>query len=305
MSDAREIVKALKGISKGKVMENVPMSAFTSIGVGGPAEVAWVPIDAEELCRVLDLCEREGFKYEVLGAGTNVIVRDGGIEGLTVLMRGALEWIDMNGALIRAGCGTSLPRLSWLSAKAGLSGFEFAGGIPGTVGGGMQTNAGAFGGCIADVLHSALLRLVGGEVVKWDKEQFGFEYRSSKIPKNAVVLEATFNLRVSRSDEVRARMKEMADKRRQSQPTGVMSAGSIFKNPKGDSSARLIDSAGLKGLKLGKAMVSEKHAGYIINTGGASARDVLILMEEVQRKVFELYGVKLEPEVKIIGKELN
>lgn len=305
MSEAREIVKALKRISRGRVMENVPMSAFTSMGVGGPAEVVWTPIDSNELCQVLDLCEREGFRYEVLGAGTNVIVRDGGIEGLTVLMRGALDWVEMNGVLIRVGCGVSLPRLASLSAKAGLSGFEFATGIPGTVGGAMQTNAGAFGGCIADVLKSAKLRLPGGEVAEWQKDQFEFGYRTSRIPRSATVLEATFELITSTPEKVKAQMREIEEKRRLTQPRGVMSAGSIFKNPKGESSARLIDSAGLKGMKVGKAMVSEKHAGYIVNTGGASARDVLTLMEEVKRKVFELYGVELEPEVRIIGKELN
>lgn len=305
MNGAKEIVKALKRLSKGRVMENVPMSAFTSMGVGGPAEAAWSPVDSKELCRILDLCEREGFKYEVLGAGTNVIVKDGGIEGLTVLMRGALDWVEADGVVLRAGCGASLPRLAGFAARAGLSGLEFAGGIPGTVGGAMQTNAGAFGGCIADVLKRALLRLSGGEIVEWGNDRFEFGYRSSKIPKGAVVLEAVFELSASTEETVKARMKEMDEKRRQTQPRGVMSAGSIFKNPKGDSAAKLIDSAGLKGLKVGKAMVSEKHAGYIVNTGGASARDVLALMEEVRRRVFELYGVELEPEVKIIGKEMN
>jgi len=302
MTKPPEIARAVREFSRGAVIENAPMISFTSMGVGGPADVLWIPVDEKEILQVLDRCDREGWTREALGAGTNVIVKDGGIEGLTVVIRGTLEWIEVTGKSIHAGAGASLPRVARTAARAGLSGLEFATHIPGTIGGAILTNAGAFGGSIADALVSAKVRLPNGEIENWDAQKFGFDYRSSNLPEGALILSLQLNLTEADPARIRERVGEMEKKRRTTQPAGVRSAGCVFKNPPGDSAGRLIDAAGMKGKRFGGAMISNVHANFIINAGDATANDVISLIEEAQRAVLETSGVDLIPEVRVIGR---
>lgn len=304
MTKPHEIARAIREVSKGAVIENAPMISFTSMGVGGPAEVLWIPTDEREILQALERCDREGWSWEALGAGTNVIVRDGGIEGLTVVIRGTMEWIDIAGKSMNAGAGASLPRIARAAARAGLSGLEFAAHIPGTLGGAILTNAGAFGGSIGDIVVRAKIRLPNGSIENRDAKQFDFGYRSSNLPEGALILSLDLNLSESDPDRIKARIAEMEKKRKSTQPTGVRSAGCVFKNPPGDSAGRLIEAAGFKGKRYGGAMISNVHAGFIVNAGDATAAEVIALMEDVHRVVLESSGVDLIPEVRLIGREL-
>ena len=275
------------------------LSKHTSFRIGGPASMAF-PTSPEELAGLYRYCLDQGTAPLVLGAGTNVLAPDAGLDRLVICTKNLSEIRDMGNGMIDAQCGVSLARLACFARDLGLTGLEFAHGIPGTVGGGVYMNAGAYGGemCQAAVETTAILP--DGTVWHAAGEAQGFGYRTSALQqKHAVILQTRFALQPGDAGEITARMQDLANRRRASQPLDKPSAGSTFKRPVGGYAAALIDQAGLKGKGVGGAAVSEKHAGFVVNLGNATAADVLATMELVQKEVYENSGIQLEPEVRI------
>lgn len=277
-----------------------PLSRHTSFRIGGPAELMLCPKKEAELAGCIAFCKTQGIPYRILGGGTNVLAPDEGVPGAVLLTRGLEEIRQISDTEIEAGCGLSLARLALFAQKAGLTGLEFAHGIPGTVGGGMYMNAGAYGGELAQVAVSARLLRPDGEVETVEGPAMGLSYRHSVfMEREGVILSARFRLTPGDPEAILARMKELAEKRRNSQPLDLPSAGSTFKRPVGGYAAALIQEAGLKGFRVGDAAVSTKHAGFVVNLGAATAADVLELVAKVQERVFAASGIRLEPEVRI------
>ena len=299
MSSLKDILlERMPGLS---VLEGEPMSRHTTFRIGGPAEYFAQPASAEETALAIRTAQECGVPVLVVGNGSNLLVRDGGIPGLVVLLGERFSRIDVCGNTITAQAGATLARLASAAQKAGLSGLEFASGIPGTVGGGTAMNAGAYGGELSQVLSQADV-LEDGRILTLSASEMEMGYRSTRILKRGgIALQASFALQPDDPEEIAARMRDLNGRRREKQPLEYPSAGSTFKRPEGYFAGALIEGAGLKGTRIGGAMVSEKHAGFLINTGNASAEDVLALIAHVQKTVREKYGVDLEPEVRIVG----
>lgn len=279
-----------------------PMAAHTTFRVGGPADYFTEPGDEETLAQVQALCRREGMASYILGNGSNLLVSDSGYRGMMILLGKAWSGITVDGSRICAGAGAMLSAVSRQAWKAGLTGLEFASGIPGTVGGAVVMNAGAYGSEMSAVLKSARVMTAEGEVLTIPAGELSLGYRTSCIPaKGYTVLEAEFALEPGDPAAIGSRMEELAAQRRQKQPLEYPSAGSTFKRPEGYFAGKLIQDAGLRGFRVGGAQVSEKHCGFVINKGGASASDIMQLCCQVQQKVRDQFGVELELEVKVLG----
>lgn len=278
-----------------------PLSAHTSFRIGGPAEVMAFPKNAEELCDILNKSAILDCKPVILGAGTNVLAPDAGLKGLVICLKDSLDGMEqLDECTIRIMSGVSMTRAAVYAANLGLSGLEFAHGIPGTVGGGVYMNAGAYGGEICQVCTRVAVMDEQGHIKIYSTEQMGFSYRKSRLEdEGGIVIYAEFQLQKAPIDEIRGKMRELMDKRKASQPLELPSAGSAFKRPVGGYAAALIDQAGLKGFRVGGAAISEKHAGFAVNLGGATAVDVQNLLKQVSEIVFEKSGIRLEPEVRI------
>ena len=282
-----------------QLRDSEPMAEHTSFHIGGPAPMAFPTAD-EELAALYRFCLQEGVKPLLLGAGTNVLAPDSGLDRLVICTRQMTELRDCGNGILEAQCGVLLAKLASFARDLGLTGLEFAHGIPGTVGGGIYMNAGAYGGELCQVAVSTTALLPDGTLWTAEGEAQEFSYRDSAFQKkDATILRSRFQLQPGDRTEITARMQELALKRRTSQPLEMPSAGSTFKRPVGGYAAALIDQAGLKGKGIGGAAVSEKHAGFVVNVGGATAADVLATMEMVQKKVLEHSGIQLEPEVRI------
>ena len=297
------LYNAIAEFAPGRVLMNEPMCRHTTFRVGGSADVMFFPQSAEELQRAMALARAQGADVLVIGNGSNLVVRDGGVRGLVIVLGEHMARIGVEGACLRAQAGAMLARVSAAAQEAGLSGLEFASGIPGTLGGGCAMNAGAYGGQLSDVLSCAMV-LLDGEVRTLSRDEMQMSYRST-LPLRAggIVLEAKFELHADDPAEIMARMKELNARRRDKQPLNLPSAGSTFKRPEGRFAGALIEGCGLKGARVGGAQVSEKHAGFIVNTGGATASDILGLIALVQRRVLAETGVALETEVRIVGED--
>ena len=280
---------------------DVPMSRLTSFRIGGPAKCVACPKTEEELSSLLKLCAANGVEPVILGAGTNVLAPDAGMERLVIVLKDALEGMEQIGETsIRVMAGVTMSRAAVFAAGLNLGGLEFAHGIPGTVGGGVYMNAGAYGGEIKDVCKRVRIMDMQGEARWIFNEEAAFSYRHSCLEDNPwIVVAAEFELTPKPEAEVWEKMKELIGKRRASQPLDLPSAGSAFKRPVGGYAAALIDQTGLKGFQVGGAAVSEKHAGFVVNLGGATAADVQELLKAVSDKVFDRTGIRLEPEVRI------
>ena len=280
---------------------NEPMSNHTSFRIGGGAEVMAFPKTAEELSKILKVSALLDTKPVILGAGTNVLAPDEGISGLVICLKDCLGGMEQTGEnTIRVMSGVTMTRAAVFAANLGLSGLEFAHGIPGTVGGGVYMNAGAYGGEIKDVCEYVEVMDRSGNVRRLTNEEMGFSYRHSILEDSGeIVLSAQFRLMPGPEEEIKAKMKELMGKRSASQPLDLPSAGSAFKRPVGGYAAALIDQAGLKGYAVGGAAISTKHAGFAVNLGGATAADVRNLLKQVSDIVFEKSGIRLEPEVRI------
>ncbi|MCD8083554.1 MAG: UDP-N-acetylmuramate dehydrogenase [Clostridiales bacterium] len=279
-----------------------PMSRHTTFRTGGPADWFVEPEQWSELADVLAVCREEHVPYYILGNGSNLLVGDRGYRGVMVALGAPLAAMTADGRRIRAGAGASLAALARLALEQGLGGLEFASGIPGSVGGAVVMNAGAYGSEICQVLRAVTLLTPEGEIRECRAEELELGYRASCIPRRGfVVLDALFELEPGDPEEIRARMEDLAARRREKQPLQFPSAGSTFKRPPGYFAGRLIDEAGLKGFSVGGAQVSEKHGGFVINRHQATSEDILTLCREVQGRVRERYGVELELEVKLVG----
>lgn len=278
------------------------MSRHTSFRVGGPADLYVRPADLPSLVAALDILAGAGLPVLVVGLGTNLLVRDGGIRGAVVSTALLGGW-HLEGGRLVARCGSALSGLARATARAGWSGLEFAAGIPGTLGGAVAMNAGAHGTCLADVLERVTVLGDSGPLTL-GRDEAGFAYRDSRVRREKlVVTEAVLRLRPTAPAQAEERIRQVLRARAESQPRGVPSAGSFFRNPPGMAAGALIEQAGCKGMRVGGAEVSPVHANFLVNRGGASARDVLTLAARVRERVAERFGIWLEPEVEVVGED--
>ncbi len=283
-----------------EIRENEPLKNHSSFRIGGPADVMLLPKTEEELAGVYKLLLAGEVRHFVMGNGSNLLFADEGFRGVVIKTSG-VNGVGMAGEnTLRAQCGALLSQTAVFARKNALAGLEFAHGIPGSVGGAVVMNAGAYGGEIKDAAVKTLYLDAEGELREARGEEHEFGYRRSRFKPGEIVLSCDFLLQPGDENEIQDKMSELAAKRKASQPLELPSAGSTFKRPVGGFAAALIDEAGLKGLTVGGAQVSTKHAGFVVNTGGASCSDVLALMEKVKEAVFAASGIELEPEVRVV-----
>ncbi len=280
-----------------------PLARYTSFKIGGPAEALALPAQQADLDACLDFAKAQGLRPFFLAGGTNLLIRDGGVKGLVIKLDGEFKDFKIDGTHVHAGAGMNLALLAKKCAVAGLSGLEFAVGIPGSLGGGLIMNAGAHGGELKDVVQRiGLLR--DGKLLEISSDQAGFKYRDSAFKNSGdLLLWAELELKPGKQDEMEKVMDEVLSQRRATQPIELPNAGCVFKNPAGDAAGRMIEACGLKGQKLGGAQISDKHANFVVNVGGAKASDVLGLMDQARQAVREKFGVELQNEVLIVGEE--
>jgi UDP-N-acetylmuramate dehydrogenase len=280
------------------------MSDYTSFNVGGIVDVMACPKDEDDLRELLHFAERKRFPVYVLGAGTNLLVKDGGIRGVVLnLSEGFRDIIFRGEDSLEVGAGVSLSKVVNICKEKGFSGLEFAEGIPGSVGGAIAMNAGAYGGEMKDVVEGVEIMERDGKICFIRGASVGFSYRGSRLPDGAIILKVRLIFKRCSVEDVRRKMIKCRDRRRKTQAIKMPNAGSIFKNPNGESAGRLIEEAGLKGMQYGGAKISEVHANYIVNLGDANASDIMALMAHARDKVYQLKGIVLEPEIKVIGED--
>ena len=296
----KELGERIPGVC---IEENVPMAQYTSFRAGGKARMMVIPADAEQLSAVLGVLSGSGVQYMVLGNGTNILVKDSGYDGVIVKIGSGFDYVRQEGCRLVCGSGTRMSVAAKAALEGGLSGFEFASGIPGFTGGAVFMNAGAYGGEMKDILRRAkIVSKDGSREFYMTADELEMGYRHTKLHDTGdIVTEVEFVLEEGNRTQIKAKMSELMEKRNSRQPVNFPSAGSFFKRPEGYFAGKLIQDAGLKGLSVGGAQVSELHSGFIINRGGATATDILQLMEMIQARVFDEFGVRLETEVKIIG----
>ena len=300
MKQAAERLK--QAVGAGIFLTDEPMSRHTTFRTGGPADIYIEPSGVEELKQVLDICREENVAYTIIGNGSNLLVGDGGYRGVLISFGKPFAQVTIEGAQVRTGAGALLSAVAKQVLNASLTGFEFAAGIPGTIGGAVVMNAGAYGGELCQVLREATVLTPEREVKTLPAEELELGYRTSCVQKNGyIVLEAVLQLQPGNADDIRAVMDALASKRREKQPLEYPSAGSTFKRPEGHFAGKLIQDAGLRGFRVGGAQVSEKHCGFVINRDHATSADILSLCRQVQEKVKAQFGVELELEVKLLG----
>lgn len=284
------------------VQQDVPMSEHTTFRTGGSADFFVTPKDKDEIVSLLRYLRQSGTEHLILGRGSNLLVGDNGYRGVVVDTRTALGDIEIEEDIVSAGAGAVLGAVAGMAAEASLAGMEFASGIPGSIGGAVFMNAGAYGGEMAQIVSTVELMNADGELVDVKGSDMGFSYRMSRAQKEDLpVISVKLKLRKGKRDEILNRIRDLGEQRLAKQPLEYPSAGSTFKRPEGYFAGKLISDAGLSGLSIGGAMVSPKHNGFIINTGNARSKEILDLIHEVQDKVKETSGVDLIPEVRIIG----
>ncbi len=298
----QQLISELEEARTGRVRVNEPLAKYTTWEIGGPADLLLIPENEEQLSRALALLHRHGVPWCVLGRGSNTLVSDKGVRGAVIKLGEAFDDVRFDGTTVTAGASYSFIKLSVVVGKEGLTGLEFAGGIPGTVGGAVYMNAGAHHSDVSRILKSADVIWEDGSRSVLGNEEMGFAYRHSVLhDRRGIVVSAVFGLERGDRKEIAAAMASYKDRRRRTQPLAMPCAGSVFRNPPGDHAARLIEAAGLKGLRQGAAEVSQLHANFIVNHGGATAEDVLTLMRRVQAIIEQRNGIKLVPEVLMMG----
>ena len=284
------------------VLVNEPMSRHTTFRIGGPADYFVMPSENGQIRDVIRMCREQAVPYYVMGNGSNLLVGDRGFRGVIIQIGRNMSRIDVSGTRIRVQAGALLSKVASAALEASLAGMEFASGIPGTLGGALRMNAGAYGGEMKDIVRGAEVLTAAGEIRQLLVDELGMGYRTSVIARNDyVALGAELSLEPGDPKEIRAKMEELKRRRIEKQPLEYGSAGSTFKRPEGHFAGKLIEEAGLRGYTVGGAQVSEKHCGFVINRGGATAADVMQLMRDVTERVKENSGVTLEPEVKRRG----
>ena len=291
-------------VGEENIMMDEPMKKHASFRVGGPADVLIRPIDEEQLREILLYIKKEEIPYLIIGNGSNLLVRDGGIRGIVVELSDNYSDFNIDGNKMEIKAGALLSRIGNAALRAELKGFEFAAGIPGTFGGALAMNAGAYGGEIKDIVKKVKVMDKDGNILELSNEEMHFGYRKSAIvEKGYVALSATVELEKGNYDDIKATMDDLRDRRVSKQPLNFASAGSTFKRPTGYFAGKLIQDSGLKGLSIGDAQVSEKHSGFVINRGNATATELLNLMFAIKSTVNAKFGVMLEEEVKIVGED--
>ena len=293
-------------VGSDRILKDEPMAAHTTFRIGGPADYFAVPADSVSLGKGIALCRAEGIDYFITGNGSNLLVGDGGYRGVIFHICHTMDEVAYeekeDGLLVEAGAGVMLAGLARQVSSKGYTGFEYATGIPGTLGGGVTMNAGAYGGEISDSLLWAELMDETGAVLRLDKERLKLSYRHSVMMEQPlVVLKAAFKFTKGNASAITERVAELSRSRREKQPLEYPSAGSTFKRPEGYFAGKLIQDCGLKGFRVGDAVVSEKHSGFVINAGQATAADVMALIRHVQQAVEEKFHVRIEPEVRMLG----
>ena len=285
-----------------QILLQEPMKKHTTFRIGGPADYLVLPQTVEEIADIVKLCRQEEMPWYIMGNGSNLLVADAGVRGVVIQLLRNFNQIQVEGSQIRIQAGAQNAAVARQALEASLTGFEFAAGIPGTIGGAVVMNAGAYGGEMKDILKEVTVLDQGGMIQRIPEEELELGYRTSIIAKKGyLVLEALIELKPGDPQEIRAVMDELKEKRVTKQPLEYPSAGSTFKRPEGYFAGKLIMDAGLRGFTVGGAQISEKHCGFVINKGGATAKDVTDLMEETKKVVMEKFGVALEPEVKRLG----
>lgn len=302
--EQQEILTQLSARFRGKIKINEPMSLHTSFHIGGPADLLAIPSDREDIRTVLGFVRDNRIPLTVLGNGSNVLVRDKGIRGIVLKLGNALkEWSGADGSFT-FGSGIALAQCSRIVGEAGYTGMEFAVGIPGSLGGALYMNAGAYGGEMKDTVVSAEILFPDGTLRICSKEELDLSYRHSALQGNGgLALSITLRVAPAEREAILAKMNELSRRRSSKQPLEMPSAGSTFKRPVGRFVGPMIEEAGLKGFTIGGAQVSVKHAGFIVNTGNATAADVLQLIAHIQKRIYDGYQVSLQPEVMILGEE--
>ena len=299
------VLKRLRAVLPAQnILENEPMRLHTTFRIGGPADVLCLPENDEQVAQIVVLLKEEQVPFYIVGNGSNILVKDHGFRGCIVKMlhQGREIRVDREAKTLYAGAGETMMSIAVRCAEEGLGGMEFASGIPGTLGGTVSMNAGAYEKEMKDIVNSVRILTQEGEIKEISNAEMAFGYRTSAVLKNNwIVLGATLQLQQDDPVEIQARIDDFTHRRRTRQPLEYASAGSTFKRPEGFFAAKLIDDAGMKGYSVGDAQVSEKHAGCVVNKGRASAEDVLALMSRIQAAVKEKFGVDLKPEVRIIG----
>ncbi len=300
----KELASKLLEMNIGSVRVQEPLSSHTTIKIGGPADLFIEPSSIENLAKVMTAIKEAGVKWTAIGRGSNLLVSDKGIEGAVIKLGAGLDHLEINGAKISVGGGVSVVSLAMAMSRKGLSGLEFAAGIPGSVGGAVYMNAGAHGSDVSKILEKAHVLFEDGAMEWLSVDEMEFSYRTSVLQKKrpGIVLEAVFQLKEANKDEIIAEIKKNKDYRKDTQPWSSPCAGSIFRNPLPEYAGQLIEKAGLKGHQIGGAKISEMHGNFIVNAGNAKAEDVLALIEHVKATIQDLYGVEMETEVEIIGR---
>lgn len=300
-----KIKEDLDELNVGEMIEDEPMYKHTTYKVGGPARIYLMVKDIDSLVKAIKYCSRHRVKYMVIGRGSNLLFSDREYDGVIISLNECFDKISVNGSIIKAQAGVSMIKLSYQAAKYGLSGFEFMGGIPGSIGGGIYMNAGAYKYDIASVVKSVTILNEKHEVVTYSNEQMQFSYRHSICQDNRklIVLEVEFELNAKSPEEIKQVLDKRKEKRMATQPWNMPSAGSVFRNPKEQAAWQYIDDCGLRGYEIGGAQVSPKHSNFIVNNGYASAKDIYDLIMLVQKKVYEKFGVQLKREVGLINWE--
>ena len=291
-------------LNKEDILIDEPMSKHISFRVGGPADILVKPSSEDQIKDILTFAKKENIPYLIIGNGSNLLVRDGGIRGIVIKIAENFNDFSIEGTTVTAQSGAMLSFMGKAIMRNNLTGFEFAAGIPGTLGGAIALNAGAYGGEMKDIVKSVRLIDSQGNIVELSNEEMQFAYRKSILSKEEyIVLSAVMELKEGNYEEIRDIMKDLTNKRVTKQPLNLPSAGSTFKRPEGYFAAKLIEDCGLKGLTLRGAQVSDKHCGFVVNLGGAQAKDILDLIYVVKSTVYSKFGVMLEEEVKILGEE--
>ncbi len=295
-----------EAVGHGRILQNEPMAAHTTFRIGGPADYFVIPEDEAALGRGIALCRASGMPYFITGNGSNLLVGDGGYRGVIFNICKTMDAVEFeeNGGrtLVTAGAGIMVSRLARAVSEKGYEGFEYATGIPGTLGGAVTMNAGAYGGEIRDAIVWAEVMDENGRMCCLKKDALDLSYRHSVImERNYIVLRACFCFLKGDLQQIAGKVERLARSRREKQPLEYPSAGSTFKRPEGYFAGKLIQDCGLKGCRIGGAMVSEKHSGFVINAGGATAKDVLDLIRYIRKTVWERFGVTIEPEVRMLG----
>jgi len=303
--DKEQLAEDLKSAVPGLCLRiDEPMCNHTSFRIGGPADIMVWPTSIGEVQQVLRFIRGRRVPVYVMGNGSNLLVRDGGYRGVIIKLAENFSQITVEGTKLRAQVGASLAKLAGRACLAGLGGLEFASGIPGTLGGAIAMNAGAYGGEMADVLREVTCCDFDGNLYRFSRDELELGYRTSRVRREGyIALEALLELIPEKPTVIRAKMKELNRRRREKQPLHLPSAGSTFKRPPGHYAGKLIDDAGLRGYTHGRAQVSEQHCGFVVNLGGATAKEVLELIEIVRQRVWEKFRVGLELEVQVIGED--